>query len=104
MATHEILGRASVGAVPNEPALSADDRYLFVPLRGAGGTDVVDTRTMTRVETLDTGAAGHNAYNAPDGSLVYSTSMGDNQIAVIDPQALEILRVILSRANRARSR
>jgi YVTN family beta-propeller protein len=94
VATHEILARASVGAVPNEPTLSADDRYLFVPLRGAGGTDIVDTRTMTRVKTLDTGAAGHNAYTAPDGSLVYSTSMGDNQIAVIDPQGLEILRVI----------
>ena len=92
--THEILARASVGAVPNEPTLSADGRYLFVPLRAAGGTDVVDTETMIRVKTLDTGAGGHNAYTAPDGGLVYSTSMGDNQIGVIDPTTLEIARII----------
>jgi len=94
VATHEILGRASVGAVPNEPTLSSDGRYLFVPLRAGGGTDVVDTETMTRVKTLPTGRASHNAYTAPDGGLVYATSMGDNQIAVIDPVKLEVVRVI----------
>ena len=94
VATHEILARAEVGAVPNEPTLSADGRYLFVPLRSAGGTDVVDTETMTRVKTLATGAGSHNAYTALDGEWVYATSMGDNQIAVIDPTSLEIDRII----------
>jgi YVTN family beta-propeller protein len=94
VATHEVLARASVGEVPNEPTLSADGRYLFVPLRAAGGTDIVDTETMTRVKTLDSGAGSHNAYTAPDGGLVYSTSMGDDQIAVIDPATLELVRII----------
>lgn len=94
VATHEILARASVGAVPNEPTLSADGRYLFVPLRAGGGTDVVDTETMTRIKSLATGAGGHNAYTAADGGLVYSTSMGDNQIGVIDPTTFEIERII----------
>ena len=94
VATHDIIGRASVGAVPNEPTLSSDGRYLFVPLRAGGDTDVVDTETMTRVKTLATGRGGHNAYTAPDGGLVYSTSMGDNQIAVIDPTELEVVRII----------
>ncbi len=93
VATHRILGRAAVGDVPNEPALGPAGRYLFVPLRAAGGTDVVDTGSMERVRSLPTGAGGHNAYLAPDGD-VYSTSMGDDLIAVIDPATLEITRKI----------
>ncbi len=94
VATHAITGRAQVGDVPNEPTLSKDGRYLFVPLRAGDATDVVETETMTRVKSLSTGRAGHNAYTSWDGSVVYSTSMGDSLIAVIDPERLEVTRKI----------
>ena len=95
VATHEIIGRVEVGPRPNEPTLSQDGRYLFIPLRaGEGGTSVVETETMTHVKTLPTGLEGHNAYTSADGALVYSTSMGEDLIAVIDPTELEIVRKI----------
>lgn len=92
-ATNEIVARVRVGPVPNEPTISNDGRYVFVPQRAGDQTDVVETEAMTVVKTLPVGREEHNAYTAADGT-VYVTAMGDSLIAVIDPVALEIERKI----------
>ena len=52
------------------------------------------SEAMAVVKTLRCGAQGHNAYTSADGSHIYSTSMGDDLIAVIDPVAQEIIRKV----------
>lgn len=93
LATDAIVARTKVGPVPNEPTISLDGRYVFVPQRGGEHCDIVDTATMTVVKSLPVGREGHNAYTAADGT-VYVTAMGDDLIAVIDPETLEITRKI----------
>ncbi|MCG8606207.1 hypothetical protein MJD09_14625 [bacterium] len=95
VATHEILARIDVGPVPNEPAITKDGRFVFVPQRGGDQTAVVDTEGgMKVVKMLPAGQAQHNAYTSHNGERVYVTSMGDNLISVIDPVKHEIQRKI----------
>jgi len=95
VATHEILGRAEVGPVPNEPTITHDGRHVIVPIRGGPDVcDVVDTETMEVVKQLPAGTAQHNAYTSADGGTAIVTSMGDELITVIDTDTLEVDRQI----------
>jgi YVTN family beta-propeller protein len=95
VATHDILARVDVGPVPNEPAITKDGRFVFVPQRGGHQCAVVDTKGgMKVVKMLPAGRPQHNAYTSHNGERVYVTSMGDNLISVIDPVKHEILRKI----------
>ncbi len=94
VATDAVVAHAKVGPVPNEPTISANGRYDFVPQRGGGQTDIVDTETMAVVKSLPAGREQHNAYTSADGREVFVTSLGDSLIAVIDPERLEITRKI----------
>ncbi len=43
VATHEIIARVDVGPVPNEPTITNDGRFVFVPQRGGDQTAFVET-------------------------------------------------------------
>src|SRR5207253_1023244 len=65
-ATSSVLWKAKVGGRPNHIAVSADDRYVYVPIRSADFVDVVDTHSRTKVKSIPVGRTPHNAYRAPN--------------------------------------
>jgi YVTN family beta-propeller protein len=54
-----------------------------------GGVDVIDTATQTRVKTVPTKGAIHNAYVTPDGKYVVAGSIGGKSVNVIDAKTEE---------------
>jgi YVTN family beta-propeller protein len=106
VAGRQIATVAEDGVTGHEVAASPDGKRAFVPIYGnAGvgkpGTDgrllrVVNLNTRKVVGTLDfgKGVRPHCAVFGPRNGLLYVTTELDNSVAVIDPQALEVLGTV----------
>ena len=68
---------------PNQCAATPDGRYIGVPLRDADSLDIVDTRLRKVVKVLPV-KIPHNCYNAGSNRYMYVSSMGSDEIDVID--------------------
>src|ERR1700704_1285320 len=77
---------------PNNVAVSKDGKRVYVAIGpGAGGVDVIDTGTLTRVKTIRTEGGIHNTYVTPDGKFVVAGSIPGKKINVIDQKTEEIV-------------
>jgi len=91
------------GVSPGIPALSADDRYLYVPNSGpGGGVLVIDTQNPSSITTIPTTvtypksteqAAVEQAAVTPDGELLFT--WGSNNFFIIDTKAGQQIGQIL---------
>lgn len=58
------------------------------------GVRRLDPNSLEVIDSIDTGPRPHGIVASPDGRWIYSTSMGDDLIVVIDPTTLDIARKI----------
>ena len=80
----KLLRVIRAGTDPEQLAVSADGRLLFVANEDAGIASVIDVSDGRLLTTVEVGGEPEGVDLRPDGQVVYVTSEQDNQIAVID--------------------
>jgi len=73
---------------PNECAATPDGRYVGVPIRDGDAVDIVDTTLRKVVKELPV-KTPHNCFNAGNNNDMYVSSMGSNEIDLIDLKAMD---------------
>lgn len=86
--TGKILATIRVSGKPNECAATPDGRYVGVPIRDGDRVDIVDTQLKKVVKSLPV-KTPHNCFNSGNNRDLYVSSMGDNEIDVIDLAKME---------------
>lgn len=81
--TGKILDTIPVNGKPNECAATPDGRYVGVPIRDGNSVDIVDTILKKMVKALPI-KEPHNCFNTGNNNDMYVSSMGSNEIEVID--------------------
>ncbi|HUB33633.1 MAG TPA: hypothetical protein VMA31_11410 [Bryobacteraceae bacterium] len=79
----KILDTIPVTGRPNECASTPDGRYVGVPIRDGNSVDIVDTTQKKVVKVLPI-KVPHNCFNSGGATDLYVSSMGSNEIDVID--------------------
>ena len=82
-ATGKVVDTIPVTGKPNECAATPDGRYVGVPIRDGDSVDVVDTLRKAVVKVLPV-KTPHNCFNSGNPHDLYVSSMGSNEIDVID--------------------
>jgi YVTN family beta-propeller protein len=86
--THGLIGVVKLTGRPNQCAVTPDGKYVVVPIRDKGSVEVVDVREQKVVKILPI-KEPHNAVSTASNRYVYVSSMGGNEIDVIDLETLE---------------
>ncbi len=86
--TGRIVDVISVSGKPNECAATPDGRFIGVPIRDGDKVDIVDTMLKKVVKTLPV-KAPHNCFNTGNNNDMYVSSMGGNEIDVIDLKKMD---------------
>jgi YVTN family beta-propeller protein len=73
---------------PNQCAVTPDGKYVAVPIRDGNSVDIVDVAQLKIVKVLPV-SKPHNSFNAGSNHYIFVSSMGDEQINVIDLQKME---------------
>lgn len=81
--TGKVIDVISVAGRPNECAATPDGRYVGVPLRDRDSVDIIDTTLKKVVKVLPV-KEPHNCFNSGSNNDLYVSSMGSNEIEVID--------------------
>lgn len=102
LGNRRVLGTTSLGINGHEITVSADERLAFVPIYGNsalnkpgsdGSTiDVVDVRTMKRLDTIDLGQAvrPHSIRFGRDGYLWVTAELA-NAVLIVDPRTKRVV-------------
>ncbi len=86
--TGKVTDVIPVSGRPNECASTPDGRYVGVPIRDGDSVDIVDTTQKKVVKNLPV-KMPHNCFNAGNNHKMYVSSMGSNEIDVIDLNKME---------------
>ena len=86
--TGKITATIPVTGKPNECASTPDGRYVGVPIRDGDSLDIVDTLQKKVVKVLPV-KAPHNCFNTGNNNDMYVSSMGSNEIEVIDLKKMD---------------
>jgi YVTN family beta-propeller protein len=86
--TGKIVDTIPVTGKPNECAATPDGRYVGVPIRDGDSVNVVDMMLKKVVKVLPV-KAPHNCFNPGSNANMYVSSMGSNEIDVIDLKKME---------------
>src|SRR5688500_2829094 len=81
------------GTDPEQTAISADGRWLFVANEDAGQASVIEVSDGRVVATVPVGGEPEGVDLRPDGKVVYVTSEADNQVAVIDVATARLIKI-----------
>lgn len=92
--TEEELFAVPVSGIPHHMTLSADERYLFVPIFNYPRLDVIDLQEQRVVKSIKVGWGAHGTRLSPDGERLYVGHIFQEQIAIIDVATLQVERVI----------
>jgi YVTN family beta-propeller protein len=86
--TGKIVETIPVMGKPNECAATPDGRYVGVPIRDGDSVDIVDTILKKVVKALPV-KEPHNCFNTGNNNDMYVSSMGNNEIDVIDLKKMD---------------
>ncbi len=86
--TGKVTATIPVNGTPNECAATPEGRYAGVPIRDGNSVDIVDTVLRKVVKTLPV-KTPHNCFNTGSNNDMYVSSMGSNEIDVIDLKKME---------------
>lgn len=90
--THQMLWEAPVG---REPAGILWNRgRLIVGVMGTDSFAVLNPGTQQVERTIPVGRGAHQVFISPDGRSIWATSRVQSRIAEIDPDTLDVRRVI----------
>jgi len=87
-ATGHILDAIKLTGRPNQCASTPDGHYVGVPIRDGNSVDLVDTVQKKVVKVLPV-RVPHNCYNAGNNQEMFVSSMGSNEIDLIDLNKME---------------
>ena len=87
----KLLRVIPAGTDPEQLAVSADGRWLFVANEDAGVASVINASDGRLLTTVKVGGEPEGVDLRPDGQVVYVTSEQDNQVAVIDARTFELV-------------
>jgi hypothetical protein len=73
---------------PNECAATPDGRYVGVPIRDGDSVDIVDSALKKVVKVLPV-KTPHNCFNTGNNNDMYVSSMGSNEIDIIDLKKMD---------------
>src|ERR1700722_13373636 len=74
--TLKVTKRIPLTGHPNNVAVATDGKRVYVAIAEApGGVDVIDTTSLTDINTLQTKGPIHNPYVTPDGNYVVAGSI-----------------------------
>src|SRR5688500_9667890 len=79
------------GTDPEQTAITADGRRIFVANEDAGQASVIDVSNGRVVARVPVGGEPEGVDLRPDGKVVYVTSEEDNQVAVIDAATAKLI-------------
>ncbi|MDR3700867.1 MAG: cytochrome D1 domain-containing protein [Candidatus Sulfopaludibacter sp.] len=86
--TGKITATIPVTGKPNECAATPDGRYVGVPIRDGDSLDIVDTQQKKVVKVLPV-KTPHNCFNSGNNNDIYVSSMGSNEIEVVDLKKMD---------------
>jgi YVTN family beta-propeller protein len=86
VAAMKLVGVLTSGSDPEQLAVSADGRRLFVANEDAAQVSVVAVADGRIVQTLPVGGEPEGVTLRPDGKVVYVTAEEDNAVFVIDAE------------------
>jgi len=76
---------------PEQLAVSADGKRLFIASEDTGRAIIIDAVTGKTIASLTVGGEPEGVTLSPDGRFVYMTSEEDHQVAVIDTAANKVV-------------
>jgi len=93
LATQKPRWKISIGKLPADVFLTADDRLLLVGLTGDEYVEVYDVSQATPklVKRIQTGAGAHAFRGRGDGRHVFVSNRVANTISMIDTQSLSVV-------------
>ena len=86
--THKILGTVKLPGKPNHCAVTPDGHYVTVPIRDGDSVAIVDVNQQKIVKLLPI-KEPHNSLNTGSNRYMFVTSMGSNEIDVIDFEKMD---------------
>lgn len=102
VATGRLRRVLKVGTDPEQVAVSADGRRLFVANEDAALASVYDLESNTIVKTVPVGAEPEGVTVSPNGRVVYVTSEDAGEVYAIDTSSFEVLaRIAVGRRPRS---
>jgi YVTN family beta-propeller protein len=87
-ASRETLTTIKVTGRPNQCAATPDGKYVAVPIRDGDSVDIVDVAQRQIVKVLPI-KEPHNALNTGSNRYMYVSSMGSNEIDLIDLEKMD---------------
>jgi YVTN family beta-propeller protein len=86
--TGKIIGTVKLPGKPNQVAVTPDGRYVTVPIRDGDSVAIVDISQQQIVKVLPI-KEPHNSVNTGSNRYMYVSSMGSNEVAVIDLEKMD---------------
>ena len=86
--THKIMGTVKLPGKPNQCAVTPDGRYVIVPIRDGDSVAIIDVNQQKIVKLLPI-KEPHNSLNMGSNKYTFVTSMGGNEIDVIDLEKMD---------------
>jgi YVTN family beta-propeller protein len=87
-ATHATIGVVKLSGKPNQCAVTPNGKFVAVPIRDGDRVQIVDVAEQKIVKSLPI-KEPHNALNTGSNRYMYVSSMGSNEIDLIDLDRME---------------
>ena len=87
-ATDKIIATIKLTGRPNQCAVTPNGRYVVVPIRDRDAADIIDVTQKKVVKTLPI-RKPHNAYDAGSNRFIFVSSMGGDEVDIIDLTKME---------------
>ena len=86
--TNKVTGVVKLQGRPNQCAVTPDEKYVIVPIRDRDAVDIVNLSTLKIEKELPI-KEPHNGVSIASNRFIYVSSMGGNEIDLIDLEKLE---------------
>jgi YVTN family beta-propeller protein len=87
-ASQQTIATVKVSGRPNQCAATPDGKYVVVPIRDGDSVDIIEVNQQKIVKNLPI-KEPHNALNTGSNRYIYVSSMGSNEIDLIDLEKMD---------------
>jgi len=87
-ASRQTIATVKVSGRPNQCAATPDGKYVAVPIRDGDSVDIIDVKQEKIVKNLPI-KEPHNALNTGSNHFIYVSSMGGNEVDLIDLEKMD---------------
>ncbi len=91
----KVVAQYDAGTDPEQFAISADGRRLFISNEDVGTASIVDTQSGKILSTVIVGIEPEGVTISPDGRWVYVTAETSNSVSVIDTGTNEVVATFM---------